>query len=195
MASDLSCFGRKMAIAKARPTEMQLTPWFVPNMFRHVVCVLQSALLLLDLVLLYHSAITLATFLLRTRAFGFNPSNAVQLLPQRRRVCEANNQPSQRVLCRGSWQRCIEIMAFFSQSKFSSVQRRRDHNGHDYQRQDIRRSKQLQPHPHAQHQCAIPSVLGTSSRAQEMYGLCVNGFADVSDRRRAAWKLISCGLL
>jgi len=28
-----------------------------------------------------------------------------------------------------------------------------------------------------------------------MYGLCVNGFADVSERRRAARQLICCGLL
>jgi hypothetical protein len=38
-------------------------------------------------------------------------------------------------------------------------------------------------------------VLGISSCAQEMYGLCVNGFADVSGRRRAAQRLACCGLL
>jgi hypothetical protein len=38
-------------------------------------------------------------------------------------------------------------------------------------------------------------VLGISSCAQEMYGLCVNGFADVSERRHAARQLICCELL
>jgi hypothetical protein len=35
-------------------------------------------------------------------------------------------------------------------------------------------------------------VLGISSFAQEMYGLCVNGFADVSERRHTARSVASC---
>ena len=99
------------------------------------------AFAVLDLVYLSHrTAIELQHFF--CERMRFYPSNAVQLLPQRRRVRKTDHQPTQRVLCRGPGQRCIEIMEIFSQSKFSGLQRRCNHNGHDYQRQDIRRSTQ-----------------------------------------------------